>query len=190
MGRGERLPGAHLPVRGLQGCDHRAGDLGRGVPGPEVDPPERVHRDLGEELGIHPSGGVVTSGDEDRGVLDRAGDRAHSPAPSGIPETLDRTREGDRTAREEAHLRRAYPEPVGDDLAGLVEEPASRSRLGVEPSRVGPSDLEGGHEGLAGGRVQGGRRPVEENPRRGLFRRIRHTVTLVPPSRVSRPPRG
>ena len=148
----ERLHGPHLAVRVLEGRGNdTVGSQARGIR-LGVDPAETVDRD-----------GPDGFGQEQDLELDRGGeeDLAH-PAP-GMAEAGHR--DGQRLGAEEVEgqLVGSDPGPVGEDLAGLVEEPTRSPSLGVQAARIGPAGVDRGQQGLPGGRVERGPHGVEEN---------------------------
>ena len=128
----------------------------------EVDPPEPVHRDLLETVGVAGRGRVVAAEGEDAGVLDGRGDQPGAPAAPGVQQPLAPRSQRDRARGQERQLGRPHAQPGCDHLAGPVQQRASLPPLGVEAARVGPPGVERGQQRVAGGGQQRSRRGVQQ----------------------------
>ena len=187
-GRGhrvERLQRAHLGVRHLAGHDTGRLPVQRGLEGVdehvslgvdghavrrtvEVPLPPRTGRQHGRVLhgGVHQAGTRPAAAEQ----------QPEQPEVDGL-----------RARRGEAHLVGAGAEQGGDHLAGVVEQEPGLAPGAVQPQRVGEAAVQGGEQGVTGGRVEGfgghrvevcgGARKTVPPGRPG---RIRHTAKLPP----------
>ena len=188
----ERLAGADLAIGGLDRGEHCARNRDRIFEGWEVHPSKPVHAHFGKQERVVGLGSVVATRRQDRRVLDGCGDHPRAATAAGIPQSLQTGTQRCRASRQERDLGGAYAESVGEQLARLIQQGPRPARLGVETLRVGPTGVQGSHQGGSGGGQHRCAPGVEQRATRGGpqlgLRLVRHALNLVPSWEVERPP--